>query len=95
MTWKVSYHDKVAEDLEAIGAHEAARAVSAIDARLYRGEPEKVGKPLSGDLAGCRRLRVGSLRVVYRIDSGKREVLILAVGPRRREEVYEKAEKRT
>ena len=94
MTWKVTYHPEVAEDLEALGGYQAGRIMGVIDACIYRGEPDKAGKPLSGDLTGCRRLRVGALRVVYRVDSRKREVLVLAVGPRRHEEVYEKAGKR-
>ena len=94
MTWKVTYHQEVAEDLEALGPYQAGRIMNVIDARLYRGEPDKVGKPLGGDVAGCRRLRVGALRVVYRVESRKREALILAVGPRRQEEVYLKAGKR-
>ena len=43
------------------------------------------GKALQDELAGLRSLRVGKLRIIYRL-SGK-EVQIVALGPRKR--VYE------
>ena len=62
-----------------------------IDQRIHRGEPEKAGKPLSGDLAGCRRIRTGDTRIIYQVNERTLEATILAVGMRRREEVYELA----
>ena len=94
MTWAVRYHPAVAQDLRALGRAHAAVIMKAIDSRIHRGNPEQRGKPLTGELAGCRRLRVGSTRVVYRVDREREEVLVLAVGPRRREEVYRKSERR-
>ncbi len=41
------------------------------------------GKPLKGALKGNRSLRVGSYRVIYRVDAVKREVLVINVGQRR------------
>lgn len=55
--------------------------------RLER-EPE-AGKPLRGSLAGCRSLRVGDSRVVYRLTGEDVEVLV--IGRRRESEVYELA----
>ncbi|GLK88572.1 hypothetical protein GCM10017655_16340 [Pseudomonas turukhanskensis] len=31
-------------------------------------EPDKIGKALRGPLAGCRRIRLGDIRIVYRIN---------------------------
>jgi len=59
-----------------------------IDRRIQNGEPEKAGKPLRGDLAGCLRIRTGEMRIIYRINVHAQQVTILAVGMRRREEVY-------
>ena len=95
MSWEVRYHSEVADDLEAIGPSQAARAMRVIDARLHLGEPDKSGKPLGGDLAGCRRIRAGDMRVIYRLNPGRKEVVVLAVGPRRHEEAYRKAGRRT
>ena len=58
------------------------------------GEPDKIGKPLSGDLKGCRRIRVGNTRIVYRINKKEIEVFIIAVGIRKESLVYEVATKR-
>jgi mRNA interferase RelE/StbE len=61
-------------------------------------EPEKQGKPLHGELAGYRSLRaVGQrYRVIYRVDQGRIEVLVVAVGLRKegdRQDIYELAKK--
>jgi mRNA interferase RelE/StbE len=48
-------------------------------------EPEKQGKPLTGELTGSRSLRaVGQrYRIIYRIEEGKVLVLVLALGIRK------------
>jgi mRNA interferase RelE/StbE len=48
-------------------------------------EPEKQGKPLTGELAGFRSLRaVGQrYRIIYRCEEGKILVLVLAMGIRK------------
>jgi mRNA interferase RelE/StbE len=94
MTWRVIYHHEVADDLEALGRYEARAVLRAIEQRIRDGEPDKSGKPLSGELAGCRRIRSGDVRIVYRVDADVVEVLIIAVGPRRNDEVYRTARKR-
>jgi mRNA-degrading endonuclease RelE of RelBE toxin-antitoxin system len=43
-------------------------------------DPAKLAKPLSGNLAGCHRLRVlGRLRVVFEIDVGRGIIDILRI----------------
>ncbi len=46
------------------------------------GEDAHRGKPLAGPLVGHRSLRVGSLRIVYRIEDEELEVLVLEIGQR-------------
>ena len=48
-------------------------------------EPEKQGKPLTGELTGYRSLRaVGQrYRVIFRIEEGKVLVLVMALGVRK------------
>jgi mRNA interferase RelE/StbE len=94
MVWAIHYHPEVQNDFRKLGRVEAGNIQAVIDARLANGEPDKSGKPLHGALAGYRRMRTGDTRIVYRVDKGKIEVLIIAVGMRRDDEVYEKAEKR-
>ncbi len=94
MIWKVDYHAEVEQDLQNLGRAEAKAILKVIDERIVLGEPDKLGKPLTGVLAGCRRIRTGQTRIVYRVDGKKIEVLIIAVGMRRDDEVYELAEDR-
>lgn len=50
-----------------------------------RDDPEKQGKPLVGELAGFRSLRaVGQrYRIIYRVESERVVVFVVAVGMRR------------
>jgi mRNA interferase RelE/StbE len=52
------------------------------------------GKPLTRSLKGCRSLRVGACRIVYRLRERGAVVEILAIGQRRDDEVYGAAEPR-
>ena len=92
--WKVIYHQETEGDLDLLGYAEARRILNAIDARILKGEPHKTGKPLSGNLAGCRRIRIGNTRIVYKINPQNSEVVIIAIGPRKDEIIYQMARKR-
>jgi len=94
MTWSVIYHEDVAADLQANGQFEARIILKVIEKRIKNGEPGKLGKTLSGQLAGCRRIRTGSTRIVYRVNAEVIEVLIIAIGQRRDSVVYTAAENR-
>ncbi|ANF56264.1 type II toxin-antitoxin system RelE family toxin [Halotalea alkalilenta] len=94
MAWEVLYHPDVAEDLDRLGPASANRILDVIEERIRDGEPDKLGKPLRGLLAGCRRIRTGNTRIIYRINGEAVQVLIVAVGARREEEVYALAERR-
>lgn len=78
MTWRVIYHHEVADDLEALGRCEARAVLRTIEERIRGGEPDKSGRPLTGELAGCRRIRSSDVRIIYRVDAGMIEVLIIA-----------------
>ena len=41
--------------------------------------PQRVGKPLRGDLAGIYSARRGTYRVLYRINDIRREVIVLRI----------------
>ncbi|MFZ2013635.1 MAG: type II toxin-antitoxin system RelE/ParE family toxin [Nocardioides sp.] len=45
--------------------------------------PQRVGKPLRGDLAGIYSARRGTYRVLYRINEGLHEVVVLRIDHRR------------
>ena len=87
----------------------AARMLSEISDRRVREkiaeridglvhEPEKQGKPLTGEFSGYRSLRaVGQrYRIIYKVERSKIIVLILAVGLRQEEskqDIYSLAKK--
>jgi mRNA interferase RelE/StbE len=85
---------RIERDLKQLGTAEARRILKVIRERIADGEPDKIGKPLRGVLAGHRRGRAGDVRIVYRIN-GIEVVLVLCVGARRDDEVYEAATQRT
>lgn len=93
MTWTVRFHPEVEQDLRQLGVADARRILKVIRERLAEGEPDKIGKPLRGALAGYRRLHTGDVRIVYRIN-GTEIILVLCVGARRDDEVYESATRR-
>lgn len=90
MSWSVRFHHDVEQDLRQLGSAEAKRVLKVIRERIAEGEPDKIGKPLRGALAGYRRIRTGDVRIVYRIN-GTEIILILCVGARRDDEVYDSA----
>ncbi len=94
MTWQVIYHCDVVADLATLGHAEARAVLKVIRRRIVHGELDKIGKPLTQLLSGCRRIRTGSTRIVYRVNAQAIAVLVIAVGPRRNAEVYASAEKR-
>ena len=44
--------------------------------------PQRVGKPLRGDLAGLHSARVGAYRIVYEIDEAGRTVRVIYIDHR-------------
>ena len=61
-------------------------------------DPEQQGKPLKGELAGCRSLRAAGqrYRIIYKVDRGIVTVYVVAVGIRKegdRSDVYRLAQK--
>ena len=94
VTWKISIHKLVLqEDFNSINP--ANQKIIFKDIRKKLGtEPRSYGKPLSGELKGYWRLRVGCYRVIYKIREDIIEVLVVKVGIRRDEEVYKEMSSR-
>jgi mRNA-degrading endonuclease RelE of RelBE toxin-antitoxin system len=59
----------------------AAAVLEFCDAALAVN-PQRVGKPLFGPLAGCHGARRGTYRIVYRIDEAARIVHLLDIDHR-------------
>jgi mRNA interferase RelE/StbE len=63
-----------------------AAAVLEFCAAALAVNPHRVGKPLSGPLAGCHGARRGTYRIVYRIAEDTRTVHVLDID--HRAEIY-------
>lgn len=86
MSYKIEYLESVVrEDIPSISPPNQKRIKKAIEERLATN-PIEYGKPLQYSLKGCRRLRVGDYRVVFKIEEPE-TILILKIGHRK--EVYE------
>jgi len=91
--WSICYHPAVEKDLASIGRSRARQMLKTIEAKLGV-DPEKFGAPLRKSLAGLRKLRVGDIRVVYRLEKKRIEVFVVVVGRRANDAVYKAADAR-
>ncbi len=89
MRYTIYYHPKVRDDIKSLDKKQKRTVEKAIESRLSV-EPEKYGKPLEQSLKGYWKLRVGDMRVVFKIV--KNEVHILGILHRKM--VYESIVKR-
>ena len=92
MTYRVTISPAALDMLRGINDRRVRRQiVDRIDG--LSTDPEKQGKALLGELAGCRSLRAAGrrYRVVYRVEGQEVRVVVVAVGIRRqadRRDVY-------
>lgn len=89
MTYELRYHPLVVrEDIPKLGVVMKDRIRSAME-RKVTTQPDLFGIPLRRSLQGHRKLRVGDVRIVFRIQGS--QVFILAI---LRSQVYQRVEKR-
>ena len=87
MTYALEYLETVVlEDIPALPKAVNTLIQKAIEKRLMV-DPVSFGKPLRYSLKGHRRLRVGDYRIVYRIETSSRSVVVIAI--KHRKEVYD------
>ena len=86
--WRVEFDAAAARDLRKLG-HPAQQAILRyLRQRIATAEdPRRFGRPLTGDLKGLWRYRVGDYRIVAKIEDDRFIVLVLTVG--HRSKVYE------
>jgi len=96
VTWRIVLTPTARRMLEAVRDRRVRRLLARrIDALI--DEPEKQGKPLTGELSTLRSVRAAGqrYRILYRVDE-RVVVLVLALGLRKegdRKDVYELAKK--
>ena len=85
--WQVEFDRDAARDLRKLGAVAERAILRYLRKRIATAEdPRRFGKPLTADLKGLWRYRVGNYRIVAAIEDDRFVVLIVTVGHRR--EVY-------
>ena len=90
MSFRIVYHNKVVkEDIPKLPQNIRGRIKHAIEQRLVT-RPELYGKPLRRSLHGYYKLRVGTYRVIFKIDQKAVRILIIA----HRSAVYDKIKSR-
>ena len=85
MTWQISYHPEIEDDISGLPKNIKTRVQKAIEQRLL-ADPIRYGVPLRRSLYGYRKLRVGDYRVIFKLD--KDNIVVLKIGHRK--EVYNK-----
>lgn len=82
--YKVEYLESVIkDDIPKLSKVEKKRIQKNIEERLIQ-DPVRFGKPLRYSLKGCRRMRVGHYRVIFKIEA--KVILIVKIGHRK--EIY-------
>lgn len=87
--WQIKIHQLVLEtDFKAIPPPQQKVILKTIQKKLSI-DPQNYGKPLRGEFSGYWRLRVEDYRVIYRILKGEILVLVVKVGIRKDDRVYQ------
>ena len=83
MTWKVEFDDRALKELRKLDPQVQRQILRFLRQRVATPEnPRRLGKPLSGDRLGLWRYRIGSYRLICRIEEDRIVVLVLGVGHR-------------
>lgn len=87
--WLIKIHRLVLQqDFKSISSHQQKHILKVIRKKLSL-DPEAYGKPLKGAFSGYWRLRVEDYRVIYRIVKEKVMVLVIKVGIRKDDKIYQ------
>jgi mRNA interferase RelE/StbE len=86
--WRIEFDSDAVRDLRKLGAEPQRLILRYLRKRIATVEdPRRFGRPLTGNLKGLWRYRVGDYRIVAAIEDDRFIVLIVTVGHRR--EVYD------
>ena len=89
MTWKIEFDAGVEKDLKKLGHIAQKQILKYIKEKIIPSDnPRVFGEPLSGDLNGIWRYRVGDYRLLATIEDEQFVILVIQVGHRK--DVYRK-----
>lgn len=84
MAWTVNFEPRALGELKKLDRNAQKRIVTFLQRHVSgEGNPRQQGKLLTGDKVGLWRYRIGSYRVVCRIDDDGQTVLVLRVAHRK------------
>ena len=84
MTWKVEFDDRALKELRKLDPRVQRQILRFLRQRVATTDnPKRFGKPLSSDQLGLWRYRIGSYRLICRIEEDRVVVLVLGVGHRK------------
>ncbi len=84
MNWKIEFDSDVEKDLRKLGHSAQQRIIKYLKEKIIPVEnPRVLGKPLSGDLSGIWRYRVGDYRILAKIEDENFIILVVHVGHRK------------
>lgn len=74
--YSLKYHRLVFGEVEVLDSFWRGQVLSAIEEKILT-RPEIFGKPLRRSLKGCRSLRVGDYRIVFKIEQNTIRILAI------------------
>lgn len=84
--WKLVYSPRASKWLRKADPQVARRIRDALTILAQSGQPRSVGAPLTGNLAGLWKIRVGNYRAICDIQDDRLVILVLEA--RHRSEIY-------
>ncbi len=88
MKWNVKYSETAKHDINRLPIFIQKRIIEKIGWFLNSGNPLHFAKPLTGELKGMYRFRIGDYRVIISAEDGMMSILLVhRIGHRR--EIYE------
>ena len=87
IVWTIRIENRALKELAKLQKTDQRRIVDFLENRLAkRQNPRELGEALSGPLAGLWKYRVGSFRIIAKVDDGQVAILVVRIGNRR--EIY-------
>ena len=85
LIWKVEFDDAAAKELRKLDQQAQQQILIYLRERIATADdPRRFGRPLTGDLAGLWRYRVGDYRMICSIEDDRFVVLVLRIGHRKK-----------
>ena len=80
MSWSIRFHPAIKKDLRRLSGEVRDLIVKKVFPVISK-DPH-IGEPLRGPLKGFWKYVIGEYRIAYSVDSKRKEMIILEVGPR-------------